>query len=143
MGTQRTLGARVWDAVKPPSGPAARRTVMAFTGVLTVGRLGLLNLLAPRSAARIDLLSQWEYGIVFVTLFVALLVTLDRRRVTMAGVVVSVGGAGAYAMMGVDVWPVVTSAGYYMLMGLILAAEAAVILRALRAGRRPVGKANG
>lgn len=131
MGAQRTIGARIWDAVKPPSGPAARRTVMAFTGVLAVGRLGLLNLLAPRSAARIDLLSQWEYGIVFAGLFVALLVTLDRRRMTMAGFAVSAVGAGAYAMMGIDVWPVITSTGYYLLMGAILAAEAAVIWRAL------------
>jgi len=137
MGAQGTLRARVWNAVKPPSGPAARRTVMAFTGVLVVGRLGLLSLLAPRSAARIDLLSQWAYGIVFVTLFVALLVTLDRRRVTMTGFAVSVVGAGAYVMIAFDVWPVITSAGYYLLMGLILAAEAAVILRALCV--RPAG----
>ena len=133
---KRTLIAWLWDTFKPPAGVQARRVVMAFTLILAVGRLGLLNLLAPRSAVRIDLLSQWEYGIVFAGLFVALLVTLDRRRMTMAGFAVSVVGAGAYAMMAVDVWPVVTSAGYYLLMGLILAAEAAVILRGLCAGRR-------
>ena len=40
----------------------------------------------------------------------------------------SMVGAGAYVMIAFDVWPVITSAGYYLLMGLILAAEAAAVV---------------
>lgn len=131
MGAQRPIAWRLWDTFKPPSGREARRTVLAFTGIVMVGRMGLLSLLSPGSAARINIVSQWEYGFAFLGLFVALFYTLDRRRVSMAGFITSVIGCGVYAVQSFDVWPVVTSAGYYALMSLILMAEGAVIWRLL------------
>lgn len=125
----------LWNVVKPPSGQSARKVVMAFTGIVAVGRMGLLSLLSPGSAARINIVSQWEYGVAFLGLFVSLVYTLDRRRVSMDGFVVSVLGCGIYAVQAVDVWPVVTTAGYYALMSIILMAEGAVIWRLLHAGR--------
>ena len=121
----------LWDTIKPPSGVQARRVVMAFTLLVMVGRMGLLSLLSPVSAARINIISQWEYGFAFLGLFMALFYTLDRRRVSMAGFIASVIGCGIYAVQAFDVWPVVTSAGYYALMSLILMAEGAVIWRSL------------
>jgi hypothetical protein len=120
---------QLWNFIKPPSGPEARRVVMAFTAILAAGRLGLLNALAPGAAVRIDLIPQPAYGAVFAVLFVALVFTQGARRKSVFGFWVSAIGAGAYWMLAADVWPVVTAAGYYALAGIILCAEAAVIWR--------------
>lgn len=122
----------IWDTIEDTQrGPVARRVVIAFTGVLAVGRLGVLQLTAPDAAAGINKMSAWQYGFVFAVLFVALVITRDKRRMTLTGFLVSAMGAGAYAMLACDVWPVATSAGYYALMGLLLTAEAAVIWKGL------------
>lgn len=125
----------LWDALKPPSGIHARRVVMAFTLLVTVGRFGLTRFTSPGSAARIDVVPAWQYGVVFLVLFVALYWTRDARRVTMAGFVVSILGVGVYAVMAADVWPVFPVVGYYALMALILLAEGAVIWKGLHANR--------
>ncbi len=122
----------IWDTIEDTQrGPVARRVVIAFTGVLAVGRLGVLELISPDAAAGINKMSAWQYGFVFALLFVALMMTRDKRRMTLAGFLVSAMGAGAYGMFACDVWPVATSAGYYALMGLLLTAEAAVIWKGL------------
>lgn len=133
-----SMMATIWNAIKPVSGPAARRLVMMFTLVLAVARLGAAEWLAPGAYPAITMLAQWAYGVVFGLLFVGLLVTQGVHRVSLAGFIVSVVGAGAYVMLAVDVWPVVTTAGYYALMGITLMAEAAVIWHSLRSekGRR-------
>lgn len=121
----------VWDIVKPPSGRDARRVVMAFTLVLVAGRAGLLNLVSPRSAAQVNYLPQWQYTLAFGVLFLALVLTRDRRRVSWFGFVTSAVGCGLYAMQAADVWPIIPSSGYYWLMSVTLLAEAAVIWRLL------------
>ena len=108
---------------------------MAFTLLVTVGRFGLTRFTSPGSAARIDVVPAWQYGVVFLVLFVALYWTRDARRVTMAGFVVSILGVGVYAVMAADVWPVFPVVGYYALMALILLAEGAVIWKGLHANR--------
>ena len=130
-----SMMATIWNAIKPVSGPAARRLVMMFTLVLAVARLGAAEWLAPGAYPAITILSQRLYGVVFGLLFVGMLVTQGVHRVSLAGFIVSVVGAGAYVMLAVDVWPVVATAGYYALMGVTLMAEAAVIWRALCAKR--------
>ena len=125
----------LWDALKPPSGIHARRVVMAFTLLVALGRAGLTLITSPGSAARIDVVPAWQYGVVFLVLFVALYWTRDARRVTMAGFVVSILGVGVYAVMAADVWPVFPADAYYGLMALILLADGAVIWKGLHANR--------
>ena len=69
---KRQLIAWLWDMFKPPSGVQARRVVMAFTALVTLGRAGLTLITSPGSSARINVISQWQYAIVFLALFLAL-----------------------------------------------------------------------
>ena len=126
----------LWDTFKPPSGPGARRAVMAFTLLVMAGRFGLTRLTSPGSAARINVIQSWQYGVVFLALFLALCWTLDDRRLTMAGFVTSVFGFALYTVQAFDVWPVFPSEAYYALMALILLADGAVIWRTLRRANR-------
>ena len=132
----RAALAWLWETFKPPSGVQARRVVMAFTLLVMAGRFGLLRLTSPGSAARINVIQSWQYGVVFLALFLALCWTLDDRRLTMAGFVTSVFGFALYTVQAFDVWPVFPSEAYYMLMALILLADGAVIWRTLRRANR-------
>lgn len=129
------IGLVIWDIVKPPSGKDARRVVMAFTLVLVVGRAGLLSLVSPQSAARINFMSQWQYAFAFGVLFLALILTRDGRRVSWFGFATSAVGFGLYTMQAVDVWPVIPASGYYWLMSVTLLTEAAMIWRLLHVRR--------
>ena len=126
----------LWDTFKPPVGVQARRVVMAFTALVTLGRAGLTLITSPGSSARINVISQWQYAIVFLALFLALFWTRDERRLTAHGFWVSIVGVGVYAVQSYDVWPVFPSDAYYALMALILLAEAATIRRSLRRANR-------
>ena len=53
------------DTFKPPSGVQARRVVMAFTALVALGRAGLTLITSPGSAARINVVPQSQYAIVF------------------------------------------------------------------------------
>ena len=55
----------LWNTFKPPSGVQARRVVMAFTALVMVGRFGLLRLTSPGSAARINVIQSWQYGVAY------------------------------------------------------------------------------
>ena len=127
----------VWllDTFKPPSGVQARRVVMAFTLLVMVGRFGLLRLTSPGSAARINVIQSWQYGVAYLALFLALYWTRSEKRLTLAGFVTSVFGFALYVVQAFDVWPVFPSDAYYALMALILLAEGAVIWRGLRVHR--------
>ena len=127
----------VWllDTIKPPSGVQARRVVMAFTALVALGRAGLTLITSPGSAARINVVPQSQYAIVFLALFLALFWTREERRLTPHGFWVSIVGVGVYAVQAYDVWPVFPSDAYYALMALILLAEGAVIWRGLRVHR--------
>ena len=125
----------LWDTFKPPSGVQARRVVMAFTALVTLGRAGLTLITSPGSAARINVVPQSQYAIVFLALFLALFWTREERRLTPHGFWVSIVGVGVYAVQAYDVWPVFPSDAYYALMALILLAEGAVIWRGIRAHR--------
>lgn len=104
---------------------------MAFTLILVVGRAGLLSLVSPRSAAQINFVPQWQYALAFGMLFLALMLTRNRRRVSWFGFVTSAMGCGLYAMQAADVWPIIPSSGYYWLMSVTLLAESAMIWRLL------------
>ena len=106
-----TEAVMIWNIIKPASGPAVRRLATMFTFVLAIARLGVAEWLAPGAYPSITMLAQWAYGVVFGLLFVGLLVTQGVHRVSLAGFIVSVVGAGAYVMLAVDVWPVVATAG--------------------------------
>jgi hypothetical protein len=125
--------ALVWllDTFKPPSGVQARRVVMAFTLLVALGRAGLTRLTSPTSAARINVIPAWQYGVAFGLLFVALYLTTNGRRLTMAGFATSIYGCALYTVQAFDVYPVFPSEAYYALMAVILLAEAAIIWRAL------------
>ena len=123
------------DTFKPPSGVQARRVVMAFTALVALGRAGLTLITSPGSAARINVVPQSQYAIVFLALFLALFWTREERRLTPHGFWVSIVGVGVYAVQAYDVWPVFPSDAYYALMALILLAEGAVIWRGLRVHR--------
>lgn len=125
------MRAWLWETFKPPSGRDARRVVMAFTALVMVGRFGLLRLTSPGSAARINVIQSWQYGVAFGLLFVALYLTTNGRRLTMAGFATSVFGFALYVVQAFDVWPVFPSEAYYALMAVILLAEAAIIWKAL------------
>ena len=125
----------LWDMFKPPSGVQARRVVMAFTALVALGRAGLTLITSPGSAARINVVPQSQYAIVFLALFLALFWTREERRLTPHGFWVSIVGVGVYAVQAYDVWPVFPSDAYYALMALILLAEGAVIWRGLRVHR--------
>jgi len=127
----------VWllDTFKPPSGVQARRVVMTFTLLVMVGRFGLLRLTSPGSAARINVIQSWQYGVAYLALFVALYWSRSEKRLTLAGFVTSVFGFALYVVQAFDVWPVFPSDAYYALMALILLAEGAVIWRGLRVHR--------
>ena len=131
----RTWLVWLWDTIKPPSGVQARRLVMAFTLLVMVGRFGLLRLTSPGSAARINVIQSWQYGVAYLALFLALYWTRSEKRLTLAGFVTSVFGFALYVVQAFDVWPVFPSDAYYALMALILLAEGAVIWRGLRANR--------
>ena len=123
----------LWDALKPPVGIQARRVVMAYTALVVIGRFGLTRFTSPGSAAGIDVIPVWQYGVAFLALFLALYWTRDARRVTMAGFVFSVFGFALYVVQAFDVWPVFPSFAYYALMALILLAEGTVIWVGLHA----------
>ena len=125
----------LWDTFKPPSGVQARRVVMAFTALVALGRAGLTLITSPGSAARINVVPQSQYAVVFLALFLALFWTREERRLTPHGFWVSIVGVGVYAVQSYDVWPVFPSDAYYALMALILLAEGAVIWRGLRVHR--------
>lgn len=131
----RTWLVWLWDTIKPPSGVQARRVVMVFTLLVMVGRFGLLRLTSPGSAARINVIQSWQYGVAYLALFLALYWTRSEKRLTLAGFVTSVFGFALYVVQAFDVWPVFPSDAYYALMALILLAEGAVIWRGLRANR--------
>jgi len=131
----RTWLVWLWDTIKPPSGVQARRLVMAFTLLVMVGRFGLLRLTSPGSAARINVIQSWQYGVAYLALFLALYWTRSEKRLTLAGFVTSVFGFALYVVQAFDVWPVFPSDAYYALMALILLAEGAVIWRGLRVHR--------
>ena len=126
----------LWEMFKPPSGVQARRVVMAFTLLVMAGRFGLTRLTSPGSASRINVVPAWQYGVAFLLLFVALYLTLDTRRLTMAGFVTSVFGFALYTVEAYDVWPVFPGDAYYALMALILLAEAAIIWKVLHHANR-------
>ena len=132
----RVALAWLWEMFKPPSGVQARRVVMAFTLLVMAGRFGLTRLTSLGSASRINVVPAWQYGVAFLLLFVALYLTLDTRRLTMAGFVTSVFGFALYVVQTYDVWPVFPSEAYYALMALILLADGAVIWRTLRRANR-------
>ena len=73
----------LWDTFKPPSGVQARRVVMAFTALVMVGRFGLLRLTSPGSAARINVIQSWQYGVAYLALFLALYWTRSEKRRTL------------------------------------------------------------
>ena len=123
----------LWDALKPPVGIQARRVVMAYTALVVIGRFGLTRFTSLGSAAKIDVIPAWQYGVAFLALFLALYWTRDARRVTMAGFVFSVFGFALYVVQAFDVWPVFPSFAYYALMALILLAEGTVIWVGLHA----------
>lgn len=135
-GKLKAIGRWLWNALKPPSGVQARRVVMAFTLLVVVGRFGLAQFTSPVSAARIDVIPAWQYGVVFLMLFVALVLTTNGRRLTWAGFVTSVCGFALYVVQAYDVWPVYPSFAYYGLMALILLAEGAVIWKGLHRVQR-------
>ena len=62
----------LWDTFKPPVGVQARRVVMAFTALVTLGRAGLTLITSPGSAARINVIQSWQYGVAYLALFLAL-----------------------------------------------------------------------
>ena len=132
----RVALAWLWEMFKPPSGVQARRVVMAFTLLVMAGRFGLTRLTSLGSASRINVVPAWQYGVAFLLLFVALYLTLDTRRLTMAGFVTSVFGFALYTVQAYDVWPVFPSEAYYALMALILLAEAAIIWKVLHRANR-------
>ena len=131
MGT-RALKAWLWEIFRPPSVRDARRVVMAFTFLVMLGRFGLTRFTSPISAARINVVPAWKYGIAFLLLFVALAYTTDGRRLTWAGFATSIFGYALYTVQAFDVWPVFPSDAYYALMAIILLADATVILGVLR-----------
>jgi hypothetical protein len=128
------LRSLIWNVIKVRL--TARWVVMAFTLLVTIGRFGLTRLTSPGSAARINVIQSWQYGVAFLVLLVALYWTLDARRVTMAGFATSVCGFALYVVQAFDVWPVFPSEAYYALMALILLADGAVIWRGLRRAHR-------
>lgn len=133
MGARtRALRGWLWDIVRPPSGRDARRVVMAFTLLVTMGRFGLTQLTSPGSASRINVIPSWQYAVAFLALFVGLVLTTNGRRLTWAGFVTSIFGVGLYVVQAYDVYPVFPSWGYYALMATILLADAASILGRLR-----------
>ena len=132
----RVALAWLWEMFKPPSGVQARRVVMAFTLLVMAGRFGLTRLTSLGSASRINVVPAWQYGVAFLLLFVALYLTLNGRRLTMAGFVTSVFGFALYVVQAFDVWPVFPSDAYYALMALILLAEAAIIWKVLHHANR-------
>ena len=132
----RVALAWLWEMFKPPSGVQARRVVMAFTLLVMAGRFGLTRLTSLGSASRINVVPAWQYGVAFLLLFVALYLTLDTRRLTMAGFVTSVFGFALYVVQAYDVLPVFPSEAYYALMALILLAEAAIIWKVLHHANR-------
>ena len=109
---------------------------MAFTVLVMAGRMGLTRFTSPGSAARINVVPAWQYGLAYLILLVALWWTLEERRLTMAGFVTSVFGFALYIVQAFDVWPVFPSDAYYALMALILLAESAVILGYLHHANR-------
>lgn len=130
---KRQLRSLVWNVIKVRL--TARWVVMAFTLLVFVGRFGVLKLTSPGSAARINVVPSWQYGVAFLALFLALAWTLEKRRLSRTGFVTSVIGFGLYIVQAFDVWPVFPSDAYYALMALILLAEGAVIWRGLRVHR--------
>lgn len=115
----------IWNVIKPRL--TTRWVVMVYSLLAAAGRLGLTQLTSPRSAAKINVLPGWVYGLAFLFLFGALAWTLERRRWTVAGLVTSVFGVGVYMVQAFDVWPVLPSSAYYLLMANVLMVETAVI----------------
>ena len=114
-----------------PRGTDSRHIVILFTFFITLGRFGLTRLTSPGSAIRINIVSAWQYGTVFLVLFIALLLTHGKYRLTIYGFLVDIVGCGLYTLHAIDVWPVFPSAINYELMALILLGESITIARIL------------
>lgn len=124
---------KIWlfDVFRPPSGRDARQVVIAFTAFLTAGRFGLTRLTSREQVARI-IIPDWQFGIAFLMLLIALVLTTNGRRQSWAGFAASIFGVGMYIVQAYDVYPSFPSSGYYVLMAIVLLSDSAVILGAMR-----------
>lgn len=114
-----------------PSGKDARKIVAIYAGIASLARFGLANLTSPVSAAKTNIVPQWQYGIAYLALCLLLIWTLDTRRSTKLGFWVSACSAGIFMMQAVDIWPVYPATAFYILVGIVLMAESATIWRAI------------
>lgn len=114
-----------------PHGKDARMIVAIYAGIAAVARFGLASLTSVRSAAKTNLVPEWQYGIAYFALFLLLIWTLDARRLTKLGFWVSACGASVFITQAIDIWPVYPSTAYYVLMGVALMTESAVIWRSI------------
>ena len=90
----------IWNVIKIRL--TARWVVMAFTVLVMAGRMGLTRFTSPGSAARINVVPAWQYGLAYLILLVALWWTLEERRLTMAGFVTSVFGFALYIVQALS-----------------------------------------
>lgn len=117
--------------LRVPKGTDVRHLVILFTFFVTLGRFGLTQLTSPGSAIKINIISSWQYGTVFLVLFIALLLTHGKYRLTIYGFLVDIVGCGLYILHAIDVWPVFPSAINYGLMALVLLGESVTTARIL------------
>lgn len=129
-----SIGRSIHSALKwLPHGEDARKIVAIYAGLASIARFGLASLTSVRSAAKTNIVPEWQYGIAYLVLFLLLIWTLNTRRLTRLGFWVSTCGSGVFLTQAVDIWPVYPSTIYYALMGVVLITESAVIWQSINA----------
>jgi hypothetical protein len=96
--------------------------IWIYTPVLALSRLGITNLFAPNTSPAINLIDERLYGVLF-TLFLAVLCTSNWLHYRNLKISILSIGAGLFAMLAVDVYPVFTSMTWHGICAGILFIE--------------------
>jgi len=108
-----------------PRGRNARKIVAIYSIVAATARFGLANTIFTSS--KTNIVPEFHYGVLYTALFIFLVFTIDTRRFTKLGFVVSVLGSSLFVLQAFDMWPSYPSSVYYAFMGTILMFESITI----------------
>jgi len=110
----------IWEYLRPPQGMQARRVVAMVAGVM-----GAVRLMRLPYATDLRLASELVYGVLFVGLSIALLVTAYKCRIGWPGRFVAICGVAILSTAGVDALYVSVVSG-----AILLALSAVLIMEA-------------
>lgn len=102
------------------SGYVGRKIVMLVSFGVAIFRIVILPLSDPFFLFDVNSHSSGLYSYFLLALGFFLLFTIETRRNTVLGLLVSLIGFGLFASLSLDVWPIVSSGTYFFCAVLLL-----------------------